>query len=248
VDNRVALLTVPSLAILGLLVTHSFVTLPRSRAVAFWSSVVGYGILRGLALRWVIDHGLGASFPYTIRNPLFPVFGVPAQEIMGWAIVTYIGWWLGARFSRYLFAQIAWACLFLGTISWAVESAAVAIGWWRWSVPVTQSVFVNVPFIGIVDWLFVGIDFLLPFATLTAPELRGRFRFVTLLAFPIHFGAHAFVGNTSEIIPIPAYHMVHWVLIAALLWLAMRSRPSICPFARYVLGCRFWVSPASSST
>ena len=224
VDTRVLILTLPSLVVLGLLVFHSLRTLPRSRAVAFWCSVAAYGLLRGNALRWVIAHGLGAAFPYVIRKPLFPVLGVPLQEIAGWAIVSYIGWWLGCRFSRQLFAQVAWATLFLGMVSWAVESAAVAVGWWHWTVPVSQPLFVNVPFIGIVDWAFVGIDFLLPFAVITAPGFRRRpERFLASSAFPLHFGAHCFVKPPIGGFPIPTYHLIHWLLLAVLLWLAMRS-------------------------
>jgi tetratricopeptide (TPR) repeat protein len=224
VDARVFALTLPSALVLALLVTHALKTLPRGRAIAFWASVVGYGIARGVALRWVTEHGPSASFPYTIRNPLFPVLGVPLQEIAGWAIVAYVGWWLGCRLTRRLFAQVAWACLFLGAISWAVETAAVAAGWWSWSVPVTLPVFLNVPFIGIVDWLFVGIDFLLPFVMITAPSLRGRpVRFASLLAFPLHFGAHVFADRTIPGLPIPIHHGAHWLLLGVLLVLALRS-------------------------
>jgi len=229
-DPRVLILAVPSLVVLGLLIAHSWLTLPRGRAIAFWCGVVGYGVLRGVALRWVIDHGSGGAFPYAIRNPLLSIFGVPLQEVIGWAIVVYLGWWLGCRFSRYVFAQVAWACLFLGSISWAVESAAVAVGWWRWAVPVTQPLFVNVPFIAIVDWLFVGIDFLLPFLAVTAPaSIHRRWRFAWLLAFPVHFGSHCFAA--SDLAGIPIHHLVHWILIAALVWLALRGAAIDEPFA-----------------
>ena len=229
VETRLLVLTMPSLAVLDLLVVHSFRTLSRPRALIFWCGVAGYGVLRGVVLRLVIAHGSGGSFPYAIRKPLFPVFGVSLQEISGWAIVAYLGWWLGARLSRYLFAQIAWACLFLGAISWAVESAAVAAGWWHWTVPVSQPLFVNVPFIAIVDWLFVGIDFLLPFAVITAPALRKRkARFAALLAFPVHFAAHAFAGSTLAGVPI--HHLAHWALIGAVIWLAMRDAAIDEPF------------------
>lgn len=223
-DPRVLILTIPSLLILGLLIFHSWRTLPGPRAAAFWCGVLLFGILRGVALRWVTVRGLEASFPYVIHDPLFPVLGVPIQEITGWAIVIYIGWWLGHRFSEKLFAQIAWACLFLGAISWTVESAAVAAGWWHWTVPVSNPLFINVPFIGIMDWFFVGVDFLLPFMAITAPALARRpVRYLALLAFPLHFGAHCFINTISEAIPIPLFHLAHWALIGILIWLAARS-------------------------
>ena len=221
-DSRVVILTVPSLAVLVLLVVHSLRTLPRRRAIAFWCSVTAYGVLRGLALRFVIAHGGGSSFPYSIRDPLFPVFGVPLQELAGWAVVGYLGWWLGSRFTPRLSAQAAWACLFLGAISWAVETAAVAAGWWSWTIPVTNPLFAGVPFIAIVDWFFVGTDFLLPFMALGAPALRHRpARFVALLAFPLHFGSHCF--SATAIAGIPVHHLAHWLLLGVLLTLAVRS-------------------------
>src|SRR5262245_6235885 len=106
-DARVVLLTVPSLAVLVLLIAHSLRALPRPRAIAFWISVLAYGLARGLALRFVMAHGGGTSFPYVIKNPLFPVLGVPLQELAGWAIVSYLAWWLGSRLSRRVFVQIA---------------------------------------------------------------------------------------------------------------------------------------------
>lgn len=105
-----------------------------------------------------------------------------------------------------------------------MESAAVAAGWWHWTVPVTSRLLVDVPFIGLVDWFFVGVDFLLPFALLTAGGPRRRpARFLSLLAFPIHFGAHCFVDRIGGSLPIPAFHLVHWAGLALLLVLAGRS-------------------------
>ncbi|HEY3176923.1 MAG TPA: hypothetical protein VGK94_14300 [Candidatus Polarisedimenticolia bacterium] len=177
------------------------------------------------------EQGLGGLFPYEIHQPLLPLFGASLQEVSGWAIVAYLGWWLGCHFSEKLFAQIAWACLFLGAISWAVESAAIAAGWWHWRVPAASPLLLGVPFIGLIDWFFVGTDFLLPFTALTAPELSGRrARWLTLLAFPAHFSAHSFVGRLGEVVPIPIYHLAHWFLVGTLLWLSTRSDVGDRPF------------------
>ena len=228
---RVLLLTVPSLAVLALLLGHSARTLPRRRATSFWAGIAVYGFLRALSVRWITEKGLGAPVPYEIRDPLFPVLGVAPQEVVGWAIVAYLGWWLGYRFAARahsgrprLYPQVAWASLFLGAISWAVEATAVAAGWWRWTLTASNPLFLGVPFIGIVDWFFVGVDFLLPFVVITAPALAGRpARFLTLLAFPVHFGAHLFVGRIAPSLPIPVFHLAHWALLALVVWLALRS-------------------------
>lgn len=229
-ETRVLILALPSLVVLALLVWHSGRTLPRRRAVAFWVSVAVYGVLRGMAVAWVTREGLGASLPYQIRDPLLSVFGVSLQEVAGWAIVAYLAWWLGERFARQekkgarLFLQVAWGCLFLGAISWAVEAAAIAAGWWHWTVPAGSEVLLRVPWIGLVDWFFVGTDFLLPFLVLTAPALAGRpARFLALLLFPLHMASHLWIAPLSEGIPIPGFHLVHWLLLGLVVWLAVRS-------------------------
>ena len=223
-EPRVLILAVPSLVVLALLVWHSFRSLPRRRAAAFWISVAVYGLLRGMAVAWVTREGLGASLPYEIRDPLLSVFGVSLQEIAGWAIVAYLAWWLGDRFARQLFLKVAWGCLFLGAISWAVEAAAIAAGWWHWTVPAGSEMLLRVPWIGLVDWFFVGTDFLLPFLVLTAPALAGRpARFLALLLFPLHMASHLWTDPVAQGVPLPGFHLVHWLLLGLVLWLALRS-------------------------
>ncbi|HWM94486.1 MAG TPA: tetratricopeptide repeat protein [Thermoanaerobaculia bacterium] len=226
-EPRVLVLTLPSLVVLALLVWHSCRFLPRQRALAFWVSVAVYGLLRGMAVAWVTREGLGASLPYQIHDPLLPVFGVSLQEVAGWAIVAYLAWWLGERFARQekggprLFLAVAWGCLFLGAISWAVEAAAIAAGWWHWTVPAGGEMLLRVPWIGLVDWFFVGTDFLLPFLVLTAPALAGRpIRFLSLLLFPLHMASHLWLAPVATI---PGFHLVHWLLLCLVVWLALRS-------------------------
>ena len=96
-DGRVLVLTIPSAVILGALVHYSLRALPRTRSLAFWASVT---VLHGIAVHLVTEKGLGASFPYVIRHPLLSMLGVSLQEIAGWTIVSYLGWWLGYRFAR----------------------------------------------------------------------------------------------------------------------------------------------------
>ena len=231
-EPRVLILAVPSLTVLILLVWHSFRSLPRRRALTFWISVTLYGLLRGLAVAWVTREGLGASLPYQIRDPLLSVLGVSLQEIAGWAIVAYLAWWLGARFDRRLFLGIAWGCLFLGAISWAVEAAAIAAGWWHWTVPAGSEMLLRVPWIGLVDWFFVGTDFLLPFLVLTAPALAGRpVRFLSLLLFPVHMASHLWIAPLAPGLPMPGFHLVHWVLLGLVLWLALRSSQEDAAFS-----------------
>lgn len=230
--SRLLLLGVPSAILLALLVYHSARALPRSRALAFWIAVCIYGVLRGIGVRLVTERALGGSFPYVIHEPLASFFGVSLQEVCGWAIAAYLAWWVGYQVARRLegsrpprlFPQLVWASLFLGALSWAVETTAVASGWWHWTIPAQGGWLGNVPFIALVDWSFVGLDFLLPFLVLTSPAPRASpTRFLTLGVFPLHFAAHAFTHTPFQWLPIPVFHLVHWILMALLLWLALRS-------------------------
>ena len=226
-DTRILALAVPSAAILAALVWHSLAALPRRQAIWFWGSVLVYGVLRGLGVRFVTT-SIGASFPYEIRNPMLSFAGVSAQEVVGWAVVTYLALWIGAR-RRTLFAQVVWASLFLGSIAWAIEAAAIAARWWHWTVPTASRVFMNVPAIGIVDWFFVGIDFVLPFAAFAS---GWRWRRLTLAAFPIHFGGHLLPGLWL--------HVIHWTLVLIVAWLALRSDAPRAGFAEV----RSWIPTA----
>ena len=218
-DQRLLVLALPSALMLVALVCHSLGALPRRRAALFWLSVAAYGVLRGLGVR-AVTNAIGASFPNEIRDPLLAVGGVSAQEIAGWAVVAYLAWWIGERFalratSPSLFLGLAWSSLFLGAIAWAVEAAAIGARWWHWTVPTASRVFLNVPAIGIVDWFFVAIDFLVPFVVLTTPSLaRARWRFLTLLLFPVHFAGHLLPGVWL--------HVVHWALVLLMAGLALR--------------------------
>lgn len=234
-ESSLPALALPSAIVLILLVFHSLRVLPLRRASWFWASVCAYGILRGLGVRWVMER-LHARAPYVLHDPRFSLLGVSAQEIAGWAIVSYLAWWLADRFcaarsgSR-LLPQVAWACLFLGATSWAVESTAVAAGWWHWTVPASGGLLGEVPAIGIVDWFFVGTDFLLPFLVWTAPSHLPRgWRLLSLAAFPLHFGAHLIPGR-PDLLPIPWIHLGHWALLGTLLWLALRSTAADRAFA-----------------
>ena len=210
------LLAIASTVILGALVVHSARCLPWGRAASFWIAVLAYGVARGIGVRLVTERGLETSFPYAFHAPGPAIAGVGAQELVGWALVAYLAWWIGGRASSRLFTQLVVACGFLAAASFAVETAAAAAGWWFWNIPAWSSHLGPVPPIALVDWAFVGIDFLLPFLAWTSPATRGRpWRVATLLAFPLHFLAHAFPSTLTG---------AHGGLVLAVLAAALFSR------------------------
>jgi hypothetical protein len=230
-------LALASSLVLVVLVAHSAWALPARRAAAFWVAVLGYGIVRGIGVRLVTAHGLDASFPYAFHEQGPAFAGVGVQELAGWALVAYLAWWLGSRVSpRRFFPRIVVACAFLAAASFAVETAAAAAGWWFWNIPAGSEILGPVPSIAIVDWAFVGIDFLLPFVAWTSPESRGRpWRFATLLLFPLHFLSHVFPSTLAS---------AHGGLVLAVLAAALFSRVEDDSFADESLGVG-WIPPAA---
>ena len=230
-------LAIASALVLVALVAHSLRALPVRRAAAFWGAVLAYGVVRGVAVRLVTERGLEASFPYAFHERGPSILGVGAQELAGWALVAYLAWWLGSRLSpERLFPRILGACAFLAAASFAVETAAAFAGWWHWTLPAGSKILGPVPSIAIVDWAFVGIDFLLPFVAWTSPALRGRFwRFATLLLFPLHFLAHVFPSTLA---------LAHGGLVLAVLAAALLSRVEDGSFADVSSGVG-WIPPAA---
>ncbi|HJQ99783.1 MAG TPA: tetratricopeptide repeat protein [Candidatus Polarisedimenticolaceae bacterium] len=217
------ILAIASSLVLVALVVHSALALPKRRAAAFWVAVLGYGVVRGIGVRLVTERGLDASFPYAFHEQGPAIFGIGAQELAGWALVAYLAWWLGSRVSpARLFPGILVACGFLAAASFAVETAAAAAGWWFWNLPAGSKILGPVPSIAIVDWAFVGIDFLLPFVVWTSPGVPTRLRLATLVAFPLHFVAHLFPSILG---------VAHGGLVLAVLAAALFSRAESGVFA-----------------
>ncbi len=235
-----ALLLLPSALALALLVAHSLAALERRRALVFWAAIAGYGWVRHLAIRAITEEALDGRFPYRLQGPRLAIFDVPLQELAGWAIATYLAWWLAERLAgegsapASLGVVIAAAALALAATSWLVETAAGAAGWWRWTVAVGPDWLHGVPPIGLVDWSCVAADFLLPFLAWTSrPPLAGRWRWATLAVFPLHFAAHAAPQALS-----PGWapgwgfaDLAHWLLLAGAMVIAAAWRGGQRAFA-----------------
>lgn len=186
-DPGITIVAVFSAVMLVALVWHSLAVLSRSRAVAFWVSVVVYALLREFAHSMLLFHVVG-----------------PVVRVVGFAITLYLAWWIGGRWT-YLVAQVALASIFLGAIGWGIDSVAL-----------THSV----PAVGIVEWFFSGIDFLLPFAAITA---RWKWRWWTLLFFPVHFGGH--------LLPAAYLDAIHWSIAVIVAAIALRTTVEHKPFS-----------------
>lgn len=219
-----------SAAVLLLVIDHRRANLGGRAAAAFFFASAGYGLIRSLSIRTLAEAHLG-GMPYRLGSPLASIAGVPLQELVGWTasagLAAYFADRLLRRFGRPTdpYRTTLIAGFVMAGICLAVESAAVAGGWWSWSLAHSPDGAINFPAIALLDWGFVAIDFLLPF------ELWRRgaslfARLAGLLCFPIHLAGHAFAAPWPGPIPLSGFDFVHVGLAAAVAAAAMTMKPA----------------------
>lgn len=230
-----AALALLSGAVLLLLLDHRRRNLGGRSTLAFLVSASLYGLVRGTTIRRLVEVRLGGNLPYRLTAPVATLAGVPLQELVGWVVAVGIAAWLADRLLRRLgqptdaFRTTLAAGVGLATVCLAVESAAVAGGWWTWSLQVPPGSPLSFPSIALVDWAFVAVDFLLPFE-LWHRQARLSLRLASLGLFPLHMAGHALTGALPGPLPFSGFDWVHAGLVALLFaGAAMARRPSSWP-------------------
>lgn len=223
-----AALAALSAAVLLLLLDHRRANLGTRAAFHFLAFSCAYGLLRSLSIRELSEAKLGGA-PYRLSSPLFTLWGVPLQELLGWTVALGLAAFCADRLLRRLgqstdpYRTSLLAGLGMALVCLAVESAAVTGGWWTWSLAHARDGWLVFPKIALLDWGFVAIDFLLPFELWRRRAPLGP-RLLSLLAFPVHLAGHAFPAKLQGPIPLSGFDLVHVGLVAALIAAAAASR------------------------
>ena len=157
--SSLLLLALPSLALWGVILWQRQRLQGWRVVLVFVAAVAIYSALRASAIGAVMGE-IDGDRPYLMRHPLLAIGASSPQEIVGWGvaiglawalaerIVTVIGWRAGA-------ARLTLLAFFAMTaISASVEGAAIAAGWWRWTLPsATTGAAWTVPSIALLDWV-----------------------------------------------------------------------------------------------
>lgn len=226
------LLAIPAAGILGLLLLYIRRNRGWNAAAAFALACAGYGIVRGA---WVssISESHNVPMPYRMAGSV-RIGAASPMEIAGWMLAGALAWLAGAAIVRLLGNRpgseppyrIAFTgALILATLSLAVETAAIAAGWWSWSIPPPPDVLMRVPKIAMVDWGFVAFDFLLPFLLFTRPA-KFLDRALALSLFPLHFLSHRYLIPPFPALPLSLYHLAHFGIPLWVFWRAVGESPS----------------------
>ncbi len=219
-------LAVPSLIALVLLAADRRRAEPR-RWRRFLIAVMVYGVVRSLAVRWVTETALQGSAPYGFGGGGPALFGVPLQELAGWMVAVSLAWAVGEGLTGALGRAATphrvalGAAVVLAALSFAVETAAIAAGWWQWTLDLPPADgWRLVPWIAVVDWSFVAFDFLLPFLLWTAPSSAAQ-RWAASALLPLHMVAHLLVAPLPPPLLLGGFDWMHAAIlgyVAAMAW------------------------------
>jgi arylsulfatase A-like enzyme len=139
-------------------------------------SFVGFGLLFGFIrsniinlIQIKINHSV---IPYEFAGKLLRIGNDSLVVYFGWITTAFIAWQISKIFlEKYdinlkdqIFPLISFSFIFIMAFSYMTETAASFAGWWHWNNFLESgfqtSVFVNVPWVGIVDWGTVAFEFL----------------------------------------------------------------------------------------
>ena len=222
-------LFISSLAALVLLIVHSFYRRGRRVTAAFFIGGAIFGVLRGNAVwascQYCLGAGTGAT-PYLPQGRALPHLGHESlQVVIGWLFAGYLARTLSEfvlrriKWEDRLFPTVALSALFMACMGYCMESAATRVGWWYWDFSTVNPYFGHVPLAGIAAWFSVAVDFIFPVLFIACSEYRAmRWRWLALLIFPLHMGAHALYNV------VPWIDNMYVVLAIAVVALALFNR------------------------
>jgi tetratricopeptide (TPR) repeat protein len=222
----VGVLGAGSLVALALLLVHAARNRGWRATLAYVATVTVYGALRGWAVRGVTEGHFAVPFPYLMQTPGPRFFGVTPQELVGWLVATTLAWVCAERLLRRLrltpgvHATAAAAALGLAAVCLAVESAALAAGWWTWTLALPRFGPWRVPPVALMDWGFVAFDVLLPYLIWNRPGSPWSQRVLALTLFPLHMLGHTWVTPLAGL-PLAGNDLVHVGIVAFVLWQAL---------------------------
>ncbi len=230
------LLLIPSSLLLVMMFLHSWRYRGRSATIAFFGLCFGFGLLRGNTIFWIITTFLkGDTLPYLFLRPAIRLGNASLQECIGWIFALYLCWstaeWVLGRRGQAkigLYRLIGLAGLMMGAVAYAVEAAAAQ--WWVWVFPIKNPYFVETPFVGIVAWLSVAVDFLAVFLLIRHRAVRGRLAFALPLLFPLHMLTHLKLDDLGPWLPYSPNELWHFAMIALLVWGIAVDGPQITPW------------------
>jgi Flp pilus assembly protein TadD len=218
-----------------LLIVHSVKARGWKTTLYFFLASFLFGVVRGNSVALV---GSGEnSGPYIFSEAIIRIGWAELPACVGWVFALYLSWTLAegvlARRPDLLRAVLplsAFAISAMACFSDAVETTASGVGWWRWNI-VNQ----NTPLFpggthlfGIVEWMSVGLDFLVPFLLFRTREgARSPLAWAAVLLYPLHWVTH-WKYVTAPGFP-HAYEIYHALIVFTIPIFILLKKPLFAP-------------------
>ena len=230
-NRQMAILVLPAFCVLVGLIVHSLKFRGRRDTLYFFIAAALFGIIRGNVIWWITAVHFQGKFPYVFQNRVMGVYHDSFTADAGWIVCTYLGVFLAWRIADRIpwargrvFALVSLSCLFNVGLAYAVESTAITMGWWEWTISTKSAVLRDVPLAGIEAWFSIGIDFLLPYLLIRHVRRPGQWwPYLSLLIFPGHMLTHLSNQRVSALLPVVPYDIYYFLLFMAVLVLPFVS-------------------------
>ncbi len=192
------LLVLPSFVLTLLLVVHAVRVRGGRAALWFFVPAFLFGVVRGNSVAALAGSENGG--PYIFSDAVINIGRAELPACVGWVFALYLSWTLAEGIVSKLpsmagrvFPLSAFGLLAMGCFSYAVETTASGVGWWRWNIVRRTNPFLvgGTHLFGTVEWMSVGLDFLVPFLLFrTAKGARSALAWASLTLYPLHWITH----------------------------------------------------------
>ncbi len=227
------ILVVPSVLLTLLLVFHAIRVRGRRAALLFFVPAFLFGVIRGNSVA-VLATGENNG-PYIFSGQTLSLGRAEIPACVGWVFALYLSWGLAEAvagrirpLARRVLPLSAFALVAMGCFSYAVETTASGAGWWRWNIirPSTSFLVGGTHLFGIVEWMSVAFDFLIPFL-LFRTERGWRYppAWISLALYPVHWATH-WKQITAAGFP-HAYEIYHAIIVLSVLAFPLVPEPRL---------------------
>ncbi|MCI0409810.1 MAG: tetratricopeptide repeat protein [Acidobacteria bacterium] len=218
-----------------LLIVHSVKLRGVKTSLYFFLSAFLFGVLRGNSVVYLSSEG--NSGPYIFSDALIHVGKAELPACVGWVFALYLSWTLAEGVLRgrpglgkAVFPLSSFAMIAMGCFSDAVETTASGVGWWRWNIinRATPLLPAGTHLFGIVEWMSVGLDYLVPFLLFRTPRgARSPLAWTFMLLWPLHWATH-WKYVTAPGLP-HAYEIYHALIVLAVPVFVLLKSPALTP-------------------
>jgi len=202
-DIKFTVLAAVSLIQLSLLLWHIFSYRSKKAFVYFVVFGLFFGFFRAKMI-YLIQIVFNNSYtPYAFNEARFKIGNDSLQIYIGWLSTVYLSWCLAEvtlkaiagriknnrNLDRQIFPIISVAYFFTWCFSYSFETLSSFMKWWSWNslleANIYKSLFVNVPWVGLVDISTVAIEYLGVLLLVRYAFLKKDWSYLSILFFPV---------------------------------------------------------------